>query len=198
VAAEKGEEVRSLFPDARDVIARMITLSGQTLLLAVEPLSDDVFFAENDNGFSAAWVLGHGACFPDLFSSWFTDTGLLLGAEFHAVFNETAVVAAGPVSKAASVDRERFPKEELMLRFREASTKALRVLRGFNVTEWDSPAPPGAPLTLRTAGDVWERLAVHSYWHNGELSGSMETFRGTYTLNIEPHHLYVPMRTGDD
>ena len=195
MAAEAAESQEVMYdddaPDVRDILARMITLSGQTFLLAMEPLSDDVFFAEQPNGFSAAWVTGHGACFPDLFSSWFTGERVL-GDDFHAVFNETAVVAAGPVSKAATVDRETYPKDLLMLRFREAGTKAIRTLRSFKLEEWYSQAPPGAPVGLLTAGSVWERLAVHTYWHNGELAGSMPVFHGTYSLNIEPHHLYVP------
>jgi hypothetical protein len=44
---------------------------------------------------------------------------------------------------------------------------------------------------MATGGAIWERLAVHGYWHCGELAGSMPRFFGTYTLNIAPHHLYV-------
>jgi hypothetical protein len=178
------------------VIARQLTRSGETLLLAMEPLDEAEFFAENANGFSAAWVTGHLACVADLFSSWFDGGQLLLDKGFHQVFNETAVVAAGMESKAASVNRERFGKALLLLRFRQAVIKALLVLKKLDPAAWDAPPPPGVPATLLTGGAVWEILAAHVYWHCGELAGSMPRFFGTYTLNILPHHLYAPELAG--
>lgn len=178
-----------LCPEA-GVVARQLDRSGNTLLLALEPVGDDEFFAENVNGFSAAWVTGHLACVADLFSSWFKGGRLLLDASFHAVFNETAVTAASSVSKAASVDRERYPKALLMLEFRRAMVKALRVLATVSEDAWGTAGPPMVPASLLTSGAVWEILAVHVYWHCGELAGSMPRFFGTYTLNTLPHYLY--------
>jgi hypothetical protein len=177
--------------DASHLVARQITLSGETLLLALEPLDEAEFFGELPTGFSAAWAIGHLACVYDLFSSWF-DGELLLSGDFHATFNDTAVTADGPVSKAAGVDRALYPKADLLLWFRQAAAKALLTLRRFDAGRWDTPAPAGVPVTLLTGGAVWERLAVHAYWHCGELAGSMRRFYRTYTLNILPHHLYVP------
>jgi DinB family protein len=182
--------------DAQQVIARQLTRSGEIFILAMEPLDEEEFFAENGNGFSAAWVTGHLACVADLFSSWFDGGRLLLGEGFHAVFNETAVVPASGISKAASVDRQTWTKDTLLLLFRQAVVKALRVLGSFESATWDAPAPPGVPVTMRTGGDVWEILAAHVYWHLGELAGSMARFRGTYALNIAPHHLYAPPPPG--
>lgn len=176
--------------DAKQVIARQMDRSGNTLHLALEPVSDDEFFAENPNGFSAAWVTGHLACVADLFSSWF-DYGLLFDRGFHQAFNETDVTRAGSVSKAASVSRERYPKADLLFLFRQAVVKALRALEAFDLAQWDAPPPPGVPVSLRAAGDVWEHLAVHVYWHLGELAGSMPRFAGTYTLNMVPHYFYL-------
>ncbi len=178
---------------AGQVIARQIDRSGSTLLLALEPLDGAEFYAENVNGFSAAWVTGHLACVADLFSSWFGG-GLILGTPFHQVFNDTAVTGPGSVSKAASVDPRCYPKDALLLRFREAMVKALRTLGEFGPARWDAPPPSVVPVSLLTGGAVWEHLAVHIYWHLGELAGSMPRFFGTYTLNILPHHLYVPER----
>lgn len=176
------------------VIARQLTRSGETLLLAMEPLDEAEFFAENPNGFSAAWVAGHLACFMDLFTSWFVTgpSGKIFDAAFHQVFNDTAVAGPGPVSKADSVDRERYGKGLLLLRFRHAGIKTLRMLAAFDPALWDAAAPPAAPVTMAYAGAVWEDLGAHVYWHLGELAGSMPRFRGTYTLNLRPHHLYVP------
>src|ERR1700722_7181798 len=74
--------------DAKQVIARQLTRSGEIFILAMEPLDDGEFFAENPDGLSAAWVTGHLACVADLFSSWFTGPPMTCGQEFHQVFNE--------------------------------------------------------------------------------------------------------------
>lgn len=176
--------------DVKQVIARQMDRSGNTLMLGLEPVSDDEFFAENATGFSAAWTIGHLACVADLFSSWF-DGHLLFGCEFHAVFNETDVAGPAPVSKAESASSKDYPKAYLLLRFREAMVKALRALEAFDAGQWDAPAPPGTPASLLNGGTVWEHLAVHVYWHLGELAGSMPRFAGTYTLNIVPHYFYL-------
>jgi hypothetical protein len=177
---------------AAQVIWRQMDRSGSTLLLGLEPVPDDEFFAGNANGFSAAWVTGHLACVADLFSSWHDPhPGLLFERAFHQVFNDTGLTEPGPASKAASVCPDRFSKALLLHRFREGMTKALRVLHAFDLSDWDAPAPAAVPVSMLTGGAVWEILAAHTYWHCGELAGSMPLFFGTYTLNIAPHHLYV-------
>jgi hypothetical protein len=176
---------------AKQVVARQIDRSGNTLLLALEPISDSEFFKQLSTGFSAAWTVGHLACVADLFSSWLNGRRLILNRSVHHVFNETDLTEPGAVSKAASVDRETFPKTTLLRMFCLAVTKALRALDEFGDSQWDAPAPAGVPVSLLTSGAVWEHLAVHVYWHLGELAGSMPRFDGTYTLNILPHHLYV-------
>jgi DinB superfamily len=178
--------------DARQVVARQMDRSGAILMLALEPVPDEEFFAENANGFSAAWVTGHLACFADLFSSWF-DGLRLFGDDFHSVFNETELTPASTVSKAARVDRGHHAKAALLFRFNQAWNKALDALAASDIAQWDGPPPLGAPVGLLTAGSVWEvAVAPHVYWHLGELAGSMPRFFGTYTLNILPHYFYRP------
>jgi hypothetical protein len=176
----------------KQVVARQVARSGHILLNALEPVSDSEFFEQLPTGFSAAWTVGHLACVADLFSSWLHDRRLVLSRSVHQVFNETDLTEPGAVSKAASVDREAYPKTVLLRMFCQAVTKALRVLNEFGDDQWDAPAPTVVPVTLLTGGAVWEHLAIHVYWHLGELAGSMPRFDGTYTLNILPHHLYVP------
>jgi hypothetical protein len=177
--------------DPRNIIARQMEASGATLLLAFEPVSDEEFYAANATGFSAAWTIGHLACVDDLFSSWLCGGRLLLDHDFHKVFNETSSgTAPDPGVRRAAA--EKYPKAELLLKFRQARVKALRVLSTFSTAQWDTEAPPGTPLSLPTGGSVWEHLGRHVDWHLGELAGSMKRFEGTYTLNMAPHYFYVP------
>lgn len=176
-------------PDVRQVLREQMESGGARLLLAMEPVDDGEFFAENPNGFSAAWVMGHLACVADLWSSWFSGT-LLLDREFHSVFNETDVVEDGPLSKAASVDKGLYPKATLLFRFREAMMKAFDVLDAFELSKWDARGPSGLPVYMSTGGAVWRYLAVHVDWHCGELAASMKRFHHTYALNIASHYFY--------
>ena len=176
------------------LIARQMDRMGNAFMNAMGPVSDGEFFAENANGFSAAWVAGHMACVYDLFSSWFSEE-LLFEDSFRRLFNETDVIEAGPVSKAASVDPERYSKALLLHRFNQAWVKAARTLNAFGASQWDAPAPPAAPVSLLTGGAVWEVLAMHVPWHCGELSGSMKLFYRTYALNTVPHYGYAPPDT---
>ena len=180
--------MRSLEPDARQLVIRLMDDAGSTLLLAMEPVSDRKFYAENADGLSAAWVVGHLACVLDLASSWFGKPRMC-ERSFHAVFNETAATEV-TVSKASMVDPEKYPKALLLLLFNRAVVKAIRALDEFDITEWDAPGPPGVPVSLRTGGAVWEFLARHTDWHLGALSGSMPMFFGTFTLNIASHYFY--------
>jgi hypothetical protein len=180
--------------DVKQLVERQMVTAGNTLLIAMETVGDDEFFHKQVTGFSAAWTVGHLACVPDLFSGWFGGH-VLLNEQFHHMFNETDVVEAGALSKAESVDREFFPKKLLLYHYRQAMVKAIQILRSFDIEQWDAPPPLGVPVTLLTGGAVWERLAVHGDWHNGELAGSMPRFFDTHAMNPLPHHLYVPPRT---
>ena len=184
--------------DVRDLIARQLDRSGTILLRALEPLAGEEFYAENANGYSAAWTVGHLAAVCDLLSFWFDTGPLLFDPLFHRVFNDTTVaqVQPGEVPAGATVASKArqavfYPKADLLQRFEQAMIKALRVLAAFDVTQWDTPAP-SVPRSLGTGGAVWEALAVHVYWHCGELAGSMERFHGTYTLNPMSHYFYAP------
>ncbi|GGP44671.1 hypothetical protein [Streptomyces abikoensis] len=180
----------------KEAIRRQLNRSGNTLLCGLEPLDDAEFFAEGPSGISAAWSVGHLACVCDLFSSWFDHDELVLEKSFHRTFNELGIALSEGVSKAAKVNRGRFSKELLFACFRRAQIKALRTLAAFDVRLWNAAGPPAAPDTLLTCGAVWEHLAVHTYWHLGELAGSMPRFFGTYTLNTLPHFFYEPPGTG--
>ncbi|MFI0739382.1 DinB family protein [Streptomyces sp. NPDC021100] len=178
------------------MIRRQLNRSGNTLLCALEPLDDAEFFAENRSGLSAAWSVGHLACVCDLFSSWFDHGEILLEESFHQTFNDLGITFPSGTSKAATVGREKFPKGLLLACFRRAQIKALHTLAAFDARLWNSPGPPAAPDSLPTCGAVWEHLAVHTYWHLGELAGSMPRFFGTYTLNTLPHFFYEPPGKG--
>jgi hypothetical protein len=175
----------------KGLIARQMNRGGNTLLCGLEPLSTDEFFANTAGGISAAWTVGHIACVNDLFSSWFSGDRVI-DEETHRIFNNLAILPPTGVSKAASVDPGRYPKQTLLYLLRQGQTKALRALDAFDPARWDAPPPPCAPDTLQSCGAVWEHLSVHTYWHLGELTGLLSRFHGTYTLNTLPHYFYYP------
>ncbi len=178
-------------PVEKRIVRRQMNRSGNILLSALEPLTDDELYEGGENGISPAWTVGHLACVIDLFSSWLDDGKLLLPRAVHDVFNSLDLGPKSPRTKAESVDRTVYTKSSLLLMLREAQVKALGVLDRFDVSRWEMPAPPRVPDSLPTCGSIWEHLGVHTYWHLGELSGCTRRFHGTYTVNTVLHYFYV-------
>ncbi|HVU05883.1 MAG TPA: DinB family protein [Polyangiaceae bacterium] len=179
---------------AKVVVRRQMIQAGNTLLLALEPLSDEEFFAGGLNGISPAWTVGHLACVTDLFASWMTGQ-TELPRPMHDVFNSLDIGRKSG-TKADAVDRAVYPKAELLLLFRQSQVRALQLLDVFDVGLWDVATPRQVPETLPTWGAIWQALGVHCSWHLGELSGAIERFHGTYTLNSVVHYFYTRRESG--
>lgn len=175
----------------KKIIRRQMNQSGNTLVGAMELLTDEQFFSAGLNGVSPAWTLGHLACVIDLFDSWLRGMMPALPGEVHQVFNRLEI-GPGGASKASSVLEAGYDKAALILLFRQAQVRALETLDAFDEQRWFDPMPCYVPENLGTYGAVWEALGVHTYWHLGELSGTMPQFHGTYSLNSVLHYFYVP------
>jgi hypothetical protein len=170
------------------IVRRQLVRSGNTLLSALEPVRDDEFFAGGPSGVSAAWTLGHLSCVADLFGAAMDDGVLALAAETHQVFNSLDIAEEKTTTKAETVKAAQFPKARLIAMMRKTQVRLLKVLDAFDVQRWNDPAPDRLADTLPTFGAMWEHLAVHTYWHLGELSSAVERFHGTYSMNSMPHY----------
>ena len=175
----------------KDLVRRQMNRSGNLLMCALEPLSEDEFFAPGVNGVSAAWTVGHLACVTDLFNSWLAPSDKSLRDETHQVFNSLDISEKGHTTKAALVDPKAYSKQAIFLMFRQAQVRVFATLAAFDVSRWrERPPFPIPDDTLPTMGSIWENLAVHTYWHMGELSGVLSRFHGTYSLNTLLHYFY--------
>jgi hypothetical protein len=174
----------------RKLIKRMMNRSGNSLLQAVEPLPPDEFFQAGPNGISIAWTIGHLACVMDLFVSWIGPSERILGASIHDVFNNLELRPPGGQTKAAIVQASNHTKADILFLLRKSQVHALQTLDRFPLQRWNDPPPGPAPDNLHTCGDIWEHLAIHAYWHMGELAATLPRFHGTYTLNMLPHYFY--------
>jgi hypothetical protein len=170
------------------IVRRQLNRSGNSLLAAMDPLTDDEFFGACPSGISCAWTLGHLACVADLFGAALDDGQLALSAETHRVFNALDLGETKRIGKAEGVRREEYPKSLLLSMMRQTQVRLLKLLDVFDVQRWDEPAPDRIADTLPTCGALWEHLAVHTYWHLGELSSAVERFHGTYTMNSMLHY----------
>jgi len=170
------------------IVRRQLARSGNTLLAAMEPLKDDEFFAAGPSGISAAWTVGHLACVSDLFGAALDDGQLALAPEAHSAFNDLDIGERKFATKAEGVDRQLFPKSRIITMMRQSQVRLLKVLDAFDVTLWNEPGPDRFADSLQTYGAVWEHLAVHTYWHLGELSSAVERFYGTLSMNCMLHY----------
>jgi hypothetical protein len=173
------------------LVRRQMNQSGNILMAALEPLSEDDFFGGGVNGVSPAWTVGHLGCVLDLFTSWIESRELIIEPWLHGIFNSLDIGKKSG-TKADLVDRSRLSKPELLLLFRQAQVRALQLLEGSVAAEWEHATPANAPDTLPTEGAIWQSLGVHTFWHLGELSGCLPKFHGTYTLNTVAHYFYAP------
>lgn len=170
------------------IIRRQLTRSGNTLMAAMEPLTADEFYKPGPSGISAAWTMGHIACVADLFAAALEGGELALDAETHEVFNSLEIAPKRFSSKAEGVDPAKYPKASILLMVRQTQVRLLQILDVFEVERWNDPAPDRMADVLPTLGAVWEHLAVHVYWHLGELSSAVERFYGTYSMNSMLHY----------
>ena len=170
------------------IVRRQLARSGNTLMAAMEPLNDDEFFKAGASGVSAAWTVGHLACVADLFGAALDDGQLSLTPGAHAAFNDLSMGERKLATKADGVDRLDFPKARILSMMRQAQVRLLKVLDAFDVRHWNEAGPDRFADTLPTYGAVWEHLAVHTYWHLGELSSAVERFHGTLAMNCMMHY----------
>jgi hypothetical protein len=170
------------------IVRRQLNRSGNRLVAALEPLKEDEFFEGGPSGISAAWTVGHLACVNDLFAAALDDGRLAFSTEAHTVFNDLAVGDRKFATRAEAVDPQAFSKSKIIAMMRQAQIRLLKVLDVFDVRRWDDPSPDRIADTLPTLGSLWEHLAVHTYWHLGELSSAIERFYGTHSMNSMLHY----------
>lgn len=170
------------------IVRRQLNRSGNTLVAALEPLKDEEFFKGGPSGISAAWTMGHLACVNDLFAAALDDGKLAFSQEAHSAFNDLAVGDRKFATRAEAVDPQLFPKLKIITMMRQAQIRVLKVLDVFDIRRWNEPSPDRIADTLPTLGSLWEHLAVHTYWHLGELSSAVERFYGTHSMNSMLHY----------
>lgn len=178
-------------PLVKQVIQRQLNKSGNILMSAIEPLPEVEFFDGQLNNISIAWTVGHLACVMDLFGGWLSNQGRTFGSEIHQVFNPLEL-GGKQQEKWELVDPKEFSKADILLLLRQAQVRLLDILDHFDLGLWNVMPPAYVPDTLPTYGSIWEALAVHTFWHLGELCGSSQRFHGTYTINSVLHYFYVP------
>jgi hypothetical protein len=189
--APAGDTLESLADVPKAMVRRQMNQAGNILLTALEPFSDDDFFAGGPNGISPAWTVGHLACVMDLFTRWIEVRECLIPTWQHEVFNPVEI-AKMSTTKAETVNRDVVSKEDIFLLFRTTQVRTLKLLDEFDARLWEAPSTPITPDTLPTYGSVWQNLGVHPFWHLGELCGCIPKFHGTHTLNTLAHYFYYP------
>jgi len=190
VGNETGTESSVLGADIPKVMVRReMNQAGNTLLTALEPMTEGEFFQGGPNGISPAWTVGHLSCVMDLFTSWIEVRDLLIPGWMHDVFNSIDLEKPTK-TKAEGVDREVLSKDDVLLLFRSTQVRTLKLLADFDMRLWDARTPPSNQDTLPTYGSIWQALGVHTFWHLGELSGCTSRFHGTHALNTAIHYFY--------
>lgn len=145
--------------------------SGMKLLMkAAETLSEDDFHAQLPGpGPSANWIFGHLAVNEDWFVSLLTGQPVRMGRELIEQYQDDASFVTESASHARATSSSSFSKSAILEHYLDQRKRTLEALAASEVAHWDSPLPTGIPPMYKNLGGVWGIVAVHPYWHLGQL-----------------------------
>jgi hypothetical protein len=149
----------------KEALKRQLDNSGILLLKAASVLSNDEFFAEPANGASMAWTLGHLTALQDwaLHRVFLKDEPKFDKEKREALKGGRAIVDS---------DRVHFKdRQQIETEFSVTQADVIHALHNFNEDHWNHSTPSGCRFP--TYGSLWEHLAVHTFWHLGELSATI-------------------------
>ena len=166
------ENVKSQVFNTLDQLSdRYVNLSES---LSIEELVDD------SGGVSMAWTLAHLACLDDWsINRSISDSTTKFEENFRTAF------AGGGIANLDQANLLPSEKEGIIDVFKDARSRTLEALKGFDVKHWDDPVHDGSE-SLKTKGVVWQHLVSEGYWHLGQLSLAIPKFRGTLDTILIP------------
>jgi hypothetical protein len=148
----------------KEALKRQLDNSGILLLKAASVLSDEEFFSQPTNGASMAWTLGHLTALQDwaLHRVFLKDEPLFTREKREALKGGRHIMDS---------DKVHFSdRHETEANFSKTQTDLIHALHDFNENDWNQSTPSGCRFP--TYGTLWEHLAVHNFWHLGELSAT--------------------------
>ena len=148
----------------KEALKRQMDTSGNLLLRASKTLSKDEFFLDPSSGPSMAWTLGHITALQD----W----------SLHQVFQNVECQIDHEAREALKggrpirgQDRKFFnDKEKLEKEFSATQLEMITLLNSFDEEKWNQSPPSGGRFS--SYGSLWEHLAVHNFWHLGQLAST--------------------------
>lgn len=145
--------------------------SGESWLLkATDGLSEDDFREHLPGpGPSANWIFGHLAVNEDWFLSVLTPQKMQSSAELVEAYQGDLSFTREVAHQAASARPSSLLKQQIIDLFVATRRRTLSALRDADISEWQGPLPQGIPSVYKNIGGVWGIIAVHQYWHLGQL-----------------------------
>ncbi len=148
---------------AKDVILHQFETSKFLIDKLTADLSDEEYFrSPTDKANHAAWIVGHIASSED----WVT--AILTGTERRIPDSTRELFRGG---SACRPDPSIYPsRKEIDTMFRDARTRAVEAVLGFDETRWSEASPEDAAQAFPTLGTLCSMLGFHPFWHIGQLT----------------------------
>ena len=150
--------------DVKEVVLQQLG-SGEYLLgQFTGDLTDGEYFKAPVPGANhAAWIIGHIACSEDSIVAGATGGTKRIPEATHELFKGGSVCVP-----EASKYPSRKKIDELL---RDTRARTVEALKACDAGKWSDPSPEGWPKEVfPTKGAMWGALAMHQYWHLGQLT----------------------------
>lgn len=156
--------------DVKELLAIQLD-SGQALLTAAaEALTEDEFHAHLPGpGPSANWIFGHLAVNEDWFLSLLSDQKVQLPKDLADRYQGDLSFAQEVASTSRPSQAAGLGKQEIVDLFVRQRQRTRATLQASDPSGWHGPLPEGIPAIYKSLGGVWGIVAVHQYWHLGQL-----------------------------
>jgi hypothetical protein len=147
-----------------DIIAHQLQVGANLLRMFSSDLSDEEFlFQPTEGGCHLLWILGHLAHTQEWVLTSLVGQPPRMPKEMQELFGGGSTVHG---------DASKYPAPtEVQDLLAGTQERTLAALATFDAARWDDPAPEGVPQEFfPTLGSLWEMLAVHTFWHFGQLT----------------------------
>jgi hypothetical protein len=147
-----------------DVIAHQLQMGANLFKMFTSDLSDEEYlFQPTEGGCHLLWILGHLAHTQEWALTNLAGQPSRMPKEMQELFSGGSTVYG---------DASRYPSPtEVQDLFAGTQERMLAALAAFDTARWSDPSPEGIPHEFfPTLGSMWEMLAVHTFWHFGQLT----------------------------
>ena len=156
--------------DVKSLLKIQLDSGEQLLTKAADTLAESEFHDQLPGpGPSANWIFGHLTVNEDWFISLLTGQPVRSPKDLIDRYQDDASFSKESTAFHRGTADSSLSRGAIVGLFREQRQRTLAALAATDQSRWNEPLPAGIPSIYRNLGGVWAIVAVHPYWHLGQL-----------------------------